>query len=108
VVEMFYLTERNADKQAVWLAPDYHGQGIMPAVLKTLMAEVLIPYFNAHHLIGGYYEHNLASKKVFEKCGFTFWKSAPDVFTINPTKINGEEGRKVGVGLMTWERESSG
>jgi len=41
-------------------------------VLRILIADVLVRYFNAHDLIAGYYEHNVTSKRVFEKRGFTF------------------------------------
>ncbi|ETI21822.1 hypothetical protein G647_05891 [Cladophialophora carrionii CBS 160.54] len=91
-----------------WLVPEYHGRGIMPAALRSLMAEIVVPYMNAHTVHGGYFEHNLASRRVFEKNGFSFETFVPDAFTVNPAKLNGLEGKKVGIGLMKWERNSAG
>jgi RimJ/RimL family protein N-acetyltransferase len=76
----------------------------MPAVLSTLMAEIIVPYMNAHTVHGGYFEHNLASRRVFEKNGFSFETLAPDAIPINPAKLNGVEGKNVGIGVMKWER----
>jgi RimJ/RimL family protein N-acetyltransferase len=76
----------------------------MPAVLRTLMAEIIVPYMNAHTVHGAYFEHNLASRRVFEKNGFSFETLAPDAIPINPAKLNGVEGKNVGIGVMKWER----
>ncbi|EXJ59221.1 hypothetical protein A1O7_06653 [Cladophialophora yegresii CBS 114405] len=91
-----------------WLVPEYHRRGIMPAALRTLLTDIAVPYMNAHTVHGGYFENNLASGKVFEKTGFVFETFVPDVFTINPAKLNGVEGKKVGTGIMKWERHSAG
>ncbi|OQV04342.1 Acetyltransferase GNAT domain-containing protein [Cladophialophora immunda] len=88
-----------------WLIPEYHGRGIMAAALQQLMAEVIIPHMNVHKLVGTYFEHNLPSRRVFEKCGFTFETVVPNAVAVNPAKIGGIEGRKVGVGVLKWERE---
>ncbi|KIX95349.1 uncharacterized protein Z520_08866 [Fonsecaea multimorphosa CBS 102226] len=87
-----------------WLVPEYHGRGIMPAALQTLMAEVIIPHMNAHTIVGTYFEHNLASRRVFEKCGFSFEKVVPSAIAINPAKIGEAQRPKVGVGILRWER----
>lgn len=79
----------------------------MPTALRTLMTEILIPYMNVHTLFGTYFGHNAASKRVFEKCGFTFVTMVPDAITVNEAKIGGVKGRKVGLGVMRWEREPS-
>ena len=77
----------------------------MTCVLKTVLAEIIVPYMNGHIVEGGYLEHNPASRRVFEKCGFSFVSMTADAMTINPTKVNGREGQKVGLGLLNWERE---
>ncbi|EXJ71447.1 uncharacterized protein A1O5_05255 [Cladophialophora psammophila CBS 110553] len=87
-----------------WLIPEYQGRGIMPAALQKLMAEIIIPHMNAHTVVGTHFEHNLASRKVFEKCGFSFETLVPNAVTINPAKIGGVEGQKVGVGVLKWQR----
>ncbi|OAP61051.1 hypothetical protein AYL99_06055 [Fonsecaea erecta] len=88
-----------------WLIPEYHGRGIMPAALRKLMAEVIIPHMNAHQIVGTYFEHNLPSRRVFEKCGFSFETVVPNAVPINPAKIGGVEGPKVGVGILRWRRQ---
>ncbi len=79
----------------------------MPVALRTLMAEVIIPYMNAHIVHGGFLDHNLGSRKVFEKCGFIFQGVVPNAFTINPAKVNGVQGIKVGTGTTKWEWDTS-
>ncbi len=75
----------------------------MPAVLKTLISEFMVPYMNLHHFTGSYLEHNRASRRVFEKCGFVFvafqeaWVEMPEV------KM-GVVGKKLGLGLLRWDR----
>ncbi|KAJ9607653.1 hypothetical protein H2200_007731 [Cladophialophora chaetospira] len=88
-----------------WLIPEYHRRGIMPAVLQTVMAEIL-PKHNAHTVHGSFFDHNTSSRKVFEKCGFSFQEVVPDAVIINPAKTNGIE-KKVGTGRTKWERHSS-
>jgi RimJ/RimL family protein N-acetyltransferase len=79
----------------------------MTAVLKSLMVEIIVPYMNAHTIHGGYLEHNPASRRVFEKCGYSFVGLTPNAFTINPSKLDGLEDKKVGLGLLSWVRRSS-
>ena len=99
------------DPRIVWdigfyLIREYHGKGIMSAVLSSLIEEVLVPYMNAHRLIGVYFEQNLASKRVFEKCGFHFLKLVPNAVTLPEPKFkaSGFEQREIGIGIMQWER----
>jgi RimJ/RimL family protein N-acetyltransferase len=76
----------------------------MPVVLKTLMEKFMIPYMNMHSAMGGYFSENLASKKVFEKCGFTFLNEIPDLIDVAELKC-GVKGKKVGLGMMRWEKK---
>jgi len=87
-----------------YLIPECHGRGIMPMVLRTLISEILIRYFNVQRLVGIYFEHNVPSKNVFEKCGFEFVTMVPDAITLAPAKTGRLEGVKVGIGVMTWQR----
>ena len=89
-----------------YLTPAVHGKGIMPAVLRTLIREVLIPYMNVHTLVAEYIEYNLASRRVFEKCDFHFLKFIPDASTLAESKLKegDETGKKHGVGIMLWKK----
>ncbi|KAK5023822.1 hypothetical protein LTS07_008947 [Exophiala sideris] len=96
------------DRNIIWevgfyLVPKYHGRGIMPAVLRTLIKHILVPYMNVHTLMATYFEYNTPSRRVFEKCGFEFLQLLPDAITLPPTKNNGITGRKVGLGVMRWQ-----
>ncbi|KAK5053717.1 hypothetical protein LTR84_001678 [Exophiala bonariae] len=89
-----------------YLIAEYHGKGIMPAVLSSLIKEVLVPYMNVHRLIGVYFEQNLASKRVFEKCGFRFVKLVPKAVSLPEVKFiaSGFKEREIGIGVMQWEK----
>ena len=78
----------------------------MPAVLRTLMKDLLMPYMNVHTLIATYFDHNMASRRVFEKCGFKFSNFVPDAIALSEAKT-GVKDKKVGLGVMKWERETS-
>lgn len=109
-------TEANAtlaagDPSIVWeigfyLIPEYHGKGIMPTVLASLIERVLIPYMNVHRLIGSYFEHNVASRRVFEKCGFQFLAFVPKAVTLPEVKFkaSGFKDREIALGVMEWQR----
>lgn len=88
---------------AVSLVPRAHGRGIMTAVLDILTKEWLVPYMNVHHIAGGYLEHNHASRRVFEKCGWKFVKFEPDRIEL-PEAMTGVKGKKLGMGFMEWDR----
>ncbi|PQE16931.1 hypothetical protein CJF30_00003639 [Rutstroemia sp. NJR-2017a BBW] len=89
-----------------WVVPEYHGQGVMPAVLSTVIKEFFVPHMNVKHLYGSYLAYNKASSRVFEKCGFVFEGFAEDVIELpeNKRKEVPEEwkGKKIGVGEMKW------
>jgi len=74
----------------VYLSPEIHGRGIMPAVLKTLINHFVVPYINAHIITGSYLGHNAASKRVFEKNGFKIWVERDDFIRA----AGGEDGDK--------------
>lgn len=58
---------------------------------------------NAHLIKGIYLEHNAASKRVFEKCGFAYEGTYADVVEVAESKT-GVKGVRYGIGLMTWKR----
>ncbi|KAG0201457.1 hypothetical protein BGX28_005710 [Mortierella sp. GBA30] len=60
------------DDTGYWLAPEYHGQGMMAKALKLLLQEVSIKEvgkrkFNSHAFPG-----NWASRRTMEKAGFVY------------------------------------
>jgi RimJ/RimL family protein N-acetyltransferase len=77
----------------------------MSAALRVLLNEFMIPYMNAHIITGSYFEHNIASRKVFEKNGFVFQELIPDYLEL-PESKTGVKGTKVGMGFLKWTRES--
>jgi RimJ/RimL family protein N-acetyltransferase len=87
----------------VSLSPAAHGRGIMTAVLGTVMEKWVIPYMNGHHMYAGYLDHNIASRRVFEKNGWVFDKSEPDRIEL-PESMTGVKGKKFGAGWMKWDR----
>lgn len=51
------------------LCKEYWGRGIMPEAVKAV-CELLFDIFDLDFLTCGYYEFNMQSKRVQEKCGF--------------------------------------
>lgn len=86
-----------------YLAPSHHGRGIMPATIRALIHDFMIPYMNAHIITGSYFQHNAGSRKVFEKNGFVFEGVIPDCFEL-PESKTGVKGKKASVGFMRWTR----
>ncbi|KIX08067.1 uncharacterized protein Z518_02722 [Rhinocladiella mackenziei CBS 650.93] len=99
------------DPRIIWeigfyLIPEYHGRGIMPAVLQTLMHRLFVPYMNAKTIRATYFEYNSASRRVFEKCGFHFLMFVPDAITLSKTKTGDHTPRKLGLGVMEWTQDT--
>jgi RimJ/RimL family protein N-acetyltransferase len=69
-----------------------------------MIEKFLIPYMNVHLLFGSFFDHNIASKRVFEKNGFVFEGITPDAFELAESKT-GVKGKRVGLGMMRWERK---
>jgi len=90
----------------VYLSPKFQGKGIMAVVLRTLRDEFMVPYMNVWDFQGSYLEHNQASRRVFEKCGFVFDRLVKDVVELSEAKT-GVKGKMCGMGYMTWTREKT-
>ncbi len=61
-----------------WIGKPYWGQGLIPEAVKALLSRC----FNELGLVAvwcGYYDGNLKSKRVCEKCGFKFHHTNPGV-----------------------------
>lgn len=96
------------DPRIVWeigfyLTAEYHGRGIMPAVVQTLRDKVLVDLMNVHTLVGTYFHGNDASRRVFEKCGFEFQAMLPGRILLPDSKAR-ETGNRIGLGIMRWTR----
>lgn len=76
----------------------------MSAVVRTLMHEFMIPYMNLHRSTCAFFEHNVASRRVFEKNGFSHLGWFPEVVEM-PEAKTGVKGKKVGLGVVEWERD---
>ncbi|KAF2817809.1 uncharacterized protein BDZ99DRAFT_373962 [Mytilinidion resinicola] len=86
-----------------YLSPTLHGQGIMPAVVRTMTEAFFIPFMNTHRISGGFFIHNLASRRVFEKNGYVFTGAFPNVFEMHESKA-GIKGKMIDLGIMEWTR----
>ncbi|KAH7346887.1 hypothetical protein BKA65DRAFT_503536 [Rhexocercosporidium sp. MPI-PUGE-AT-0058] len=84
-----------------YLSPPCHGRGIMPAVLECVLEKVCVPYMNIHRLTRSYLDHNWGSRRVFEKCGFTFDCAVPGSVEMDEGKTR-VKGKRVGIERMKW------
>lgn len=84
-----------------WVAPEYHGQGIMTAVVKNIIEQWAIPRMNARHIIASAHLGNRGSVRVFQKNGF---KSLPDVLDIVKIAEN-KGGGRTGLHVLEWRYE---
>lgn len=75
----------------------------MTAAVRALINGFMIPYINVHLLTGSYFEHNSASRKVFERNGFVLWKIVKDAFELQECKT-GVQGKKIRGAFMRWTR----
>lgn len=60
---------------ADFLSPTHHGQGVMTAVMGTLMNEWCIPRMGMRHVRTAIFVGNEGSRRVMEKNGFALWKT---------------------------------
>lgn len=71
---------KNADSRfpADYLAPAYHGRGIMTACVATVLKKWAIPRMNVHCVRAAIFAGNIGSQKVFTKNGFKHIATLPD------------------------------
>lgn len=86
-----------------FLSPSHHGQGIMTAVIHTLIHDWAIPYMNAHTIKASLYAENKGSARVFGKNGFRLEHTRED-WVIVPENRGG--GRK-SIRVFVWNREEN-
>ncbi len=83
------LTDRDDECEiGYWLGKPFWGQGIMPEAVKALLRRAFED-LKMRKVWCGYYDGNLKSKRVQEKCGFIFQWTTPDVYVplMNETRI---------------------
>ena len=70
------MTERDDECElGFWLGKPFWGQGIMPEAVQEILRHAFED-IGMTRVWAGYYEGNIKSKRVQEKCGFRFqWKS---------------------------------
>lgn len=55
------------------LSPDYWGRGLMTEAVRTVI-DWIFTYTDVGVLFCGHFDFNDRSRRVIEKCGFTYWK----------------------------------
>lgn len=88
--------------QSVYLRPTHQSLGITTSALHTLLHSWFIPHMNAHTIHACAFEHNLGSKRVFEKNGFRVFDFVPGCTEVAESKISG--GGRVGQWFFEWRR----
>lgn len=63
---------------ADYVAPAYHGRGIMTACVKTILTKWAIPRLKARIVRAATFAGNVGSQKVFLKNGFRHAVTLPD------------------------------
>ncbi|KAF9357525.1 hypothetical protein BGX26_003595 [Mortierella sp. AD094] len=64
------------DDTGYWLAPEYHGQGLMTKALKVILRKVSIDEIGKRKFNSYTFEGNWPSRRTLEKAGFVF---QPDI-----------------------------
>jgi RimJ/RimL family protein N-acetyltransferase len=65
-----------------YVAPAYHGQGIMTDAVRTIMTKWAIPRMNARKITASTFAGNIGSQRVFEKNGFKHIVTLPDYVNV--------------------------
>lgn len=92
------------DPEIIWefgdyLAPEYHGRGIMTAVVKTQIEKWGIPRMNARRIRAGTFAGNVGSQKVFLKNGFKHIMTLPDHMVV--------KGKSKTMEVLEWRASES-
>lgn len=85
-----------------WIAKELWGKGYIPEAVSALQRRAFTE-LNLNALICGYFEGNEQSRRVQEKCGFTYWRSVENKpvpalgrsVTEHYTRITREEWQKM-------------
>ncbi|KIJ57095.1 hypothetical protein M422DRAFT_198478 [Sphaerobolus stellatus SS14] len=101
------LTEENKKKDpgnTVWqfgdfLAPSYHGKGIMTLAIKAVIEQWMVPRMGVKHISVTTFDNNIGSCRVFEKNGFLLKETIPNVRPIPEKKGGGMHG----INILEWD-----
>ena len=88
----------NEGEIGYWLGAPFWGQGIIPEAVRG-MIRYAFEELQLDALWCGYFEGNVKSKRVQEKCGFTYhhtnnavyWEQTDDIRTEHITRLTKEE-----------------
>ena len=87
------------EEKSDYLASSHHGKGIMTAVLRTFIHEWAVPRMGVRQIRVETFADNIASRRVFEKLGFTYEKTVPVQKTLN-------SGRTIdAMDILWWKAE---
>lgn len=78
-LQMFYgrPAYHKTAEVSIYIDPKYQGKGIGKKLLDYAIAQC--PKLNISKLVGFVFAHNVASRCLFEKAGFTEWGFLPDI-----------------------------
>ena len=82
-----------------YLAPEYHGKGIMTSVLTSLIENYFVPYLDAHIIRASAFSDNPASIRVQEKSGLV---RTGEKYLVQITEVKG--GGKREESVLEWRR----
>jgi RimJ/RimL family protein N-acetyltransferase len=72
----------------------------MTAAVHAIIEDYAVPYMNVRRIRTRVFEHNIGSRRVFEKNGFTFQGLGPQPLILPENR----GGHGVFLGTLTWER----
>ncbi|KAK3814141.1 MAG: acyl-CoA N-acyltransferase [Benniella sp.] len=82
------------DDTGYWLAPEYHGRGLMAKALKMMLMRISIDQIGKRKFNSRAFEGNWASRKTLEKVGFVY---QPD---IERTVV--KDGKEIKLWTVRW------
>ncbi|KAF8910929.1 hypothetical protein CPB84DRAFT_1672449 [Gymnopilus junonius] len=86
-----------------FIAPKFHGQGIMTDVVDTILHDWAVPRMGVRHVLVGAFVENVGSARVFEKNGFRTSRIIQRYREKNHFKV---KGKIHGLHLLEWKHES--
>lgn len=83
--EEFEENREDTKELSFILNRDYHNQGIMTEVIQRILAYLFDQ--GIEYVVAVCFQHNLASKRLIEKCGFVFEKEGVFYFPDNDEEV---------------------
>ena len=72
--DYFEVDKSNTKEIGMLLSPKYWGKGIMTEAMQTIV-KYCFEYLGLETVVAGFYQPNVASQKVQQKCGFVEYKT---------------------------------